>query len=374
VSRAALSIGHIRLILAMKRTVLVVDDQPTARLTMDKLVEILPGVGHLVSYDSPLQALDWARSNHADLALIDYHMPGLTGIDLTRSLRELDHFRDVPIVIVTHDVDRDVRLGALEAGATDFLLKPVDMYEFRARCTNLLQLHEHTIALRDRNKTLEQEISDAIEAIRLREQETLKRLAKAGEHRDEETGQHIERMSRYSRLIAQGFGLPAIECETIELAAPMHDIGKIGIPDQILLKPARHTEQERFVMRQHAVVGYEILKGSPSRYLQAGAVIALSHHERFNGTGYPGGLRGEEIPQAGRIVAIADVFDALTSKRPYKEPWPFEKAVEYVAAERGKHFDPDLADVFLANLNEVHRIHETFRDVDSSGPVLRSLR
>jgi len=374
VSRAALSIGYIRLNSAMKRTVLVVDDQSTARLTMDKLVEILPGVGHLVSYDSPLQALDWARSNHADLALIDYHMPGLTGIDLTRSLRELDHFRDVPIVIVTHDVDRDVRLGALEAGATDFLLKPVDMYEFRARCTNLLQLHEHTIALRNRNKTLEQEISDAIEAIRLREQETLKRLAKAGEHRDEETGQHIERMSRYSRLIAQGFGLPAIECETIELAAPMHDIGKIGIPDQILLKPARHTEQERFVMRQHAVVGYEILKGSPSRYLQAGAVIALSHHERFNGTGYPGGLRGEEIPQAGRIVAIADVFDALTSKRPYKEPWPFEKAVEYVAAERGKHFDPDLADVFLANLNEVHRIHETFRDVDSSGPVLRSLR
>jgi two-component system response regulator RpfG len=360
--------------MAMKRTVLVVDDQPTARLTLDKLVGALPNVGSLVSYESPLHALDWARSNHAELALIDYHMPGLTGIDLTRSLRELDHFRDVPIVIVTHDVDRDVRLDALEAGATDFLLKPVDVYEFRARCTNLLQLHQHTITLRDRNQTLEREISDATEAIRLREQETLRRLAKAGEYRDEETGQHIERMARYSRLIAEHFGLSTVECETIALAAPMHDIGKIGIPDEVLLKPGRHTEQERFIMRQHAIVGYEILKGSPSRYLQAGAVIALSHHEKFDGSGYPGGLRGEEIPQAGRVVAIADVFDALTSKRPYKEPWPFERAVEYVASERGKHFDPDLADAFLANLRAVREIYEKFRDVEVESPVLRNLR
>ncbi len=358
----------------MNSTVLVVDDQPTARMTLDTLVETLPTVASSVSFESPLQALDWARSNHADLALIDYHMPGLSGIELTRSLRGLEHFRDVPIVIVTHDVDREVRLGALEAGATDFLLKPVDSFEFRARCTNLLRLHEFSMVLRDQNRTLAREVSEATAAIRLREHETLRRLAKAGEYRDEDTGMHLERMSRYSKLIAEGFGLSPIECETIELASPMHDIGKIGVPDSVLLAARKLTEKEMFVMRQHAVVGYEILKGSPSRYLQAGAVIALSHHEKYDGTGYPGGQRGEEIPLAGRIVAIADVFDALTSRRPYKEPWSFEKSVKYVGQQRGRHFDPDLAQVFLDRINAAREIYENFRDGDVAGSEIREIR
>ena len=192
---------------------------------------------------------------------------------------------------------------------------------------------------------------------------------KAGEFRDEETGYHLIRMARYSRLIAGGIGLDRDEAETIELAAPLHDIGKIGIPDQILLKPAKLDEAEWQIMRRHPLIGHEILKGSASKYVRMGALIALGHHEKFDGTGYPNGLVGDHIPLCARIVAVADVYDALTSPRPYKQAWPAERAFQYLAAQRGRHFDPRLVDAFISLRREITEIQSQWQD---PGPAAAS--
>ena len=357
-----------------KSDVLIVDDQEIFLNVLHDLVAAQFPEAHIIAHTCAETALEWARSNTADLVLVDYRMPRMDGNQFILALRSLSSYNDVPIVMVTAVNERKVKLDALSAGATDFIAKPIDEAEFNARCKNLLTLHHQATALRDRTASLEDAVHEATQTVLLREQETLRRLAAVGEYRDEETGFHLERMARYSRIIAEAYGLPTADCDILELAAPMHDLGKVSIPDAILLKPGRLSEQEMFVMRQHAVAGYEILKGSPSRFLQAGAVIALSHHERFDGNGYPSGLRGVEIPQAGRIVAIADVFDALTSKRPYKEPWPFEKAVRFVSSESGKHFDPNLADAFLSSIDRIREIYQQFRDIETVGPEIRNLR
>jgi two-component system response regulator RpfG len=198
--------------------------------------------------------------------------------------------------------------------------------------------------------------------VREREKETLARLARAGEFRDEDTGLHLARMARYSRLIAEAIGQSSDETETIELAAPLHDIGKIGIPDHILLKPAGLNDEELVVMRDHARIGHEILKGSPSKYVNMGALIALGHHEKFDGSGYPGALSGEAIPLCARIVAVADVYDALTSVRPYKIAWSREAAFEYLRAQRGRHFEPRLVDAFISVGEAARRIQAEFKD------------
>ncbi|MGQ0653187.1 MAG: HD-GYP domain-containing protein, partial [Betaproteobacteria bacterium] len=194
----------------------------------------------------------------------------------------------------------------------------------------------------------------------------LLRLARAGEFRDEETGYHLIRMARYSRLIAQGLGLDDDEAETIELAAPLHDIGKIGIPDQILLKHERLDEAEWQVMRRHPLIGHEILKGSASKYVRMGALIALGHHEKYDGSGYPNGLVGDHIPLCARIVAVADVYDALTSVRPYKQAWPSEQAFEYVAGQGGRHFDPRVVETFRGMQAEVRRVQSEWQDPSSA--------
>jgi two-component system response regulator RpfG len=198
--------------------------------------------------------------------------------------------------------------------------------------------------------------------VREREKETLARLARAGEFRDEDTGLHFARMARYSRLIAEAIGHGSEDAETIELAAPLHDIGKIGIPDHILLKPAGLDEGELAVMRGHPRIGHEILKGSASKYVNMGAQIALGHHEEFDGSGYPGGLAGEAIPLAARIVAIADVYDALTTARPYKSAWSVEAAFDYLVAQRGRHFDARLVDAFVAVGADARRIQDELKD------------
>jgi len=191
------------------------------------------------------------------------------------------------------------------------------------------------------------------------------KLAKAGEYRDEETGNHIVRMAKYARLIAEELKLTAMECDEIEASAPMHDIGKIGIPDLILLKPGRHTPEEQEIMRRHPLIGHGILTGSPSRYLQMGAVIALGHHEKFDGSGYPQGLAGESIPLPARIVAVADVFDALTSERPYKHAWSFQDALSYIQTESGKHFDPACVRAFELRIDAVATIMRELSDSES---------
>ena len=210
-------------------------------------------------------------------------------------------------------------------------------------------------------------VEDATREVREREKETLLRLARAGEFRDEETGYHLIRMARYSRLIAGAIGLDRDEAETIELAAPLHDIGKIGIPDQILLKPEKLDAGEWQVMRRHPIIGHEILNGSASKYVRMGALIALGHHEKYDGSGYPNGLVGDHIPLCARIVAIADVYDALTSVRPYKDAWASAKAFDYVASQAGKHFDPKLVEAFGAMKKEVVQVQNEWRDPQVAG-------
>ncbi|HKK13733.1 MAG TPA: HD domain-containing phosphohydrolase [Gammaproteobacteria bacterium] len=343
-------------------TVAIIDDQFTSRQI---LVELIKGIeDHLVveTFASPGEALRWAHWHRPDLVLTDYKMPEMDGIEFIQRLRTVPACRDIPVVMITSLEDRNVRYSALEAGATDFLIKPVDHIECRVRCRNLLTQRRQQKIIQDRTRWLERRVSEATSEIRVREQETLLRLAKAGEYRDEVTGNHVVRMAKFSRLIAEKLGLPDEECSVIELAAPMHDIGKIGIPDHILSKPARLTEEEFGLMKTHTQIGYEILKDSPSKYLQMGAVIALGHHERVDGSGYPKGLRGEEIPLVARIVAVADAYDALTSERPYKTAWSVDAAVRTLNDARGTHFDPRCLDAFNSQLDQVLKVQYLLRD------------
>jgi len=358
--------AEVRVLPSARNTVMVVDDQSTGRAILEQVVRSLDERVAVEGFARPVDAVVWATRNISDLVLVDYMMPDMDGIEFVKRLRALPGYEHVPIVMVTVHDDRKVRYAALDAGITDFLTKPVDARECLARCRNLLTLRRQQIALEDRRRLLEHMVEDATREVREREKETLLRLARAGEFRDEETGYHLIRMSRYSRLIANALGLGHDEAETVELAAPLHDIGKIGIPDGILLKPAKLDDGEWEVMRRHPVIGHEILKGSASKYVRMGALIALGHHEKYDGSGYPNGLVGDHIPLCARIVAIADVYDALTSMRPYKSAWTSERAYEYVAAQAGRHFDPRLVDAFAAARKQVVQIQNEWRDVPAT--------
>jgi two-component system response regulator RpfG len=218
-------------------------------------------------------------------------------------------------------------------------------------------MRQQTIALQVRGEILENLVNAATLEIKSREKETLMRLARAGEHRDYDTALHLQRMSLYSKALAEAIGLGKEEAEVIELSSPLHDIGKIGIPDSILLKKGDLTEDELKIMRKHPIIGYEILQDSPSKYLQMGGEIALAHHERFDGKGYPNGLAGKDIPLSARIVAIADVLDALSSPRPYKDAWTFDEAFEYLKNGKDKHFDPELVDAMISIRSQIEQIH-----------------
>jgi len=354
--------AQIRALPSARNTVMVVDDQSTGRAILEQVVRSLDERVHVESFARPVDAVVWATRHVSDLVLVDYMMPDMDGIEFVKRLRALPGYEHVPIVMVTVHDDRKVRYAALDAGITDFLTKPVDARECLARCRNLLTLRRQQLALEDRRRLLEHMVEDATREVKEREKETLLRLARAGEFRDEETGFHLIRMSRYSRLIASAIGLERDEAETVELAAPLHDIGKIGIPDHILLKPPRLDDAEWKVMRRHPVIGHEILKGSASKYVRMGSLIALGHHEKYDGSGYPNGLVGDHIPLCARIVAVADVYDALTSLRPYKQAWASEKAYEYLTAQRGRHFDPGLVDAFAGVQRESREVQNGWRD------------
>src|SRR3954468_1566430 len=358
--------AQVRVLPSAKNTVMVVDDQSTGRAILEQVVRSLDERVVVEGFARPVDAVVWATRHVSDLVLVDYMMPDMDGIEFVRRLRALPGYEHVPIVMVTVHDDRKVRYAALDAGITDFLTKPVDARECLARCRNLLTLRRQQLALEDRKRLLEHMVEDATREVREREKDTLLRLARAGEFHDGETGNHLIRMARYSRLIADLIGLEPDECETVELAAPLHDIGKIGIPDGILLKPAKLDAPEWEVMRRHPVIGHEILKGSASKYVRMGALIALGHHEKYDGSGYPNGLVGDHIPLCARIVAVADVFDALTSARPYKGSWPSAQAYEHVLAESGRHFDPRIVDVFRGVKNQILEVQAEWQDPSSA--------
>ncbi len=347
---------------AASSLVVVIDDQATGRKILEKLIRGIDPTLRVLVFDDPILALDAIRRATPDLVVTDYLMPQMNGVRFIRELHSLPDCADVPVVVITVVEDRNIRYEALDAGASDFLNRPIDEYECRARCRNLLMLRHQQQVIHNQVSELEHQVALATQAVRDRELETLIRLAKAVEYRDEGTGNHVLRIAEYSRLVAEALGQNAEFCDDIEHAAPMHDIGKVGIPDRILLKPGRLTEQEFEIMRQHSRIGYEILKGSPSRYLRLGASIARYHHERFDGSGYPEGVHGEAIPIEARIVALVDVFDALTTERPYKNAWTIGKTLDFLTECSGSHFDPACVRAFFERLDEVRLVRRRLRD------------
>ena len=345
----------------MNLSVVIVDDSEINLTLFKHLVGRIEGLEPLC-FDASQKALDWCAANGADVVIVDYMMPAPDGLEFIRRFREVDGMKDVPVIMITANDLKEIRYTALQTGATDFLTKPVDKAEFTARIRNMGTLRRSQKLLADRAAQLAGEVATATATIVERERETIFRLSKAAEYRDPETGGHILRMAHFSRLIAERLGLPGEEQILLLEAAPMHDIGKVGIPDNILLKPGRLDADEFKIMKGHAEIGYSILRNSTSPILEAAAAIALAHHEKFDGEGYPGGLRGEAIPLHGRIVAVADVFDALTSARPYKVAWELDAARDFIAAQSGSHFDPDCVAVFLAAWNEVLDVRARFAD------------
>ncbi len=311
----------------------------------------------VTSFLNPMKALDFILNNNVDIIFIDYMMPELNGLDLIKEFRKVN--KATPIIMITA-AGENIRSDALHAGATDFLNKPLDLPDFTVRTKNLLALRDAQIQLANRAKQLEKEVELATRSIVQREHESLVILGKTAEYKDPETAYHIERVSHYSKLLAKKYNLSQEMQDIIYYAAPFHDIGKVGIKDNILLKPGKLTDEEFEIMKTHATIGYEILKDAKSKYLKMGASIAISHHEKYDGTGYPNNVKGSNIPIEGRIVAIADVFDALVSHRPYKKAWSFEDAVSFLKKESGKHFDPKLVDLFIENIDEIQKIYDRF--------------
>ncbi len=345
----------------MLRRVLLVDDTEINLAVLGALVNRLGDV-QCHGFSEPNQALDFARATRVDLVVVDYLMPGMNGVKFIEAFRTIEGAALIPVLMVTANDEKEVCYLALNSGADDFLRRPVDALEFLARARNMLKLGEANRHLADHAAWLNDAVRQATNEVRMRERETVMSLANAAAYRDMETGEHILRVAHYAHLIARQIELPVAEQELLLEAASMHDIGKVGIPDYILCKKGRLDEAERTIMQRHAMLGYELLQGSSSELLQVAALIALGHHEKYDGSGYPRGLAGEVIPLYCRIVAVADVFDALTTTRSYKVAWDLDKAKDHLLEGRGVHFDPRLADAFVAAWPEVLAIHERFQD------------
>ncbi|WP_329604938.1 two-component system response regulator [Undibacterium rivi] len=345
----------------MEMNVLVLDD---AQINVTLLCLLLKKIDKCksVSFSEPEAALAWCANHVPDLIMVDYMMPAMNGIEFIRRFREMDGCHDIPVLMITANNELELRYQALDAGVNDFLIKPIDKIEFLARTRNMLALRKSQRFLEDKAMWLDESVKKATAEILERERETVFRLSKAAESRDPETGAHILRMANYSKIIADQLGLSSQDQRLILEAAPMHDVGKVGIPDNILLKPGKLTPEEFSVMKQHTLLGYEILAGSSSNLLTTGAEIALAHHEKFDGSGYPNGLAGEKIPLFARIVAVADVFDALTSERPYKKAWNKENALAYLRDGSGLHFDPVCVDAFFAGLDRILAVKNLYKD------------
>lgn len=349
----------------MSQTILILDDEPDNVLLIEETIKRnLPNV-RTVGFSSPQAAVAWCEANEPDLCLIDYKMPGMSGIEFMARVRRRAHFQGVPMIMITGQPSTELQQQALDSGATDFLSKPINVADVVVRTRNHLRLRESLRDGRQDMSRLEREMKESAQSLVEQEQTVIiQRLTHLSGYRDEETGNHMRRMAHISQLIAQELGLDARFSDMLLLAAPMHDIGKVGIPDRILLKPGKLDPVERGIMQTHARIGHDLLKDSHSELLRMGAEIALTHHEQYSGAGYPDGLAGEAIPLTGRIVATADVFDALVNARHYKKAWALGDALEFMRNERGRHFDPACVTALLRRINEVTDIQKKFADND----------
>jgi putative two-component system response regulator len=351
----------------VKPVILIVDDQLQ---NIELLEAYLSSQNYkIVKAVSGEEAL-WEINGHKiDLVLLDVMMPGMDGFEVIRRVRQDDQYRQLPIILITALREKEDRIKGIEAGCDDFISKPVEKMELLARVRSLLKVKAYNDLLSNYQKELESEVAErtgdlkqALEKIKAASLDTIYRLSRAAEYRDDDTGSHIKRVSLYGAVVTHRLGLDQRDIENILYAAPMHDLGKIGIPDLILLKPAKLSESEWAIMKQHTVVGAQILKGSEAEFIRLAETIALSHHEKWDGSGYPKGLKGDQIPIAGRITAIADVFDALTSKRTYKEAFSVEKSLNIIREGKKSHFDPAVVDAFFASQNEILKIRKKYDD------------
>lgn len=342
--------------------IMVVDDNLSNLTLLRKLLQS-DGYSDITLVSDPFQFMPMYRSDNPDLILLDIKMPGMDGFQIMDLINtEPQQALKPPIIVLTAQNDKEYLLRALNLGATDFLGKPFDRTELLLRVRNVLESQWHKKLLCDQKALLENEVQLRTFELNQTRLAVVQRLGMAAEYKDEETGNHILRMSAICALLARKLQWPEDRVDLILHASPMHDIGKIGIPDAILLKPGKLTPQQWQIMKTHAQIGAELLSGDTSDLMLMAKDIACHHHEKYDGTGYPGGLSGEDIPIAARVAAVADVFDALTSKRPYKEAWSFESAVSYIVENSGKHFDPQLVELFCACLDEVQQIQQNFAD------------
>ena len=342
-------------------SILIVDDQPTNVKLLQRMLEGSGFTNVLTTTDSR-QVTPLYQQHRFDLVLLDINMPHINGFEVMEQLTHVEKDSYVPILVLTAQTDNETRLRALDLGAKDFLTKPFDRVEVLTRIRNMLEVRLMHNQIRDHNKILEEKVQIRTRELMDTRLEIIRRLGRAAEYRDNETGFHIIRMSNFAQVIGKSYGMSAYDAEILLHASPMHDIGKIGIPDRILLKPGQLNEEEWEIMKSHAVIGAEILSGHNSDLIETARVIALTHHERWDGTGYPNKLAGEDIPLVGRIVAICDVFDALTSERPYKRPWSIEESLEYIESNAGKHFDPEVVAIFLQVLPDILKIKSQYQE------------
>ncbi len=341
--------------------ILVVDDKEANVLLLENLLR-QRGYVNVTSTRDPFSVAELHRVRQFALILLDMQMPGLDGLGVMGQLRRDANRNFLPVLVVTAQTDGDLRLRALEGGARDHVTKPFVAAELAQRIRNLLEVE---LAYRDRIEhaaLLERKVQERTRDLEETQFEILRRLARAGEYRDNETGNHVHRVSQTSRALALAAGLDQALADMIQHASPMHDVGKIGIPDGILLRPGRLEGEDLEQMRRHVEIGGSILGGHTAPIMRMAHRIAMGHHERWDGSGYPSGLKGDAIPIEARVVAICDVFDALTSARPYKQAWSVQASIDYLHAESGRHFDSALVQCFVSILPQVLEIRTRFKD------------
>ena len=363
--------------------VMIIDDEMLVIKVVKRYLSA-EGYANFVVVNDSRQALEKIWEEQPDVILSDIHMPEVSGLDILRARQKNAKLTSIPVLILSGSSGDKVMREALELGATDFLAKPVDPYALSLRVQNALIVKSHHDHLASYALDLEEQVSRRVKQLEDSREQIVHCLARAAEYRDNETGEHIIRVGKYCRVIAEELGFPEKYCREIELGAQLHDVGKIGIPDSILLNPGRLTSEEFDVMKAHCGVGLEIMEPLSqqdgervrshassggfimetvdSPMLQLAASIARTHHEKWDGTGYPGKLAGEAIPIEGRICCVADVFDALCSERPYKPKFPLKKCLEIMLSERGTRFDPKVLDAFFARFAEIEEIRQTYND------------
>ena len=340
--------------------ILIVDDNV---LNVQVLKKILndAGFNNITTTTDSTQTLRLFQKIIPDLLLLDFNMPNMNGLEVMAALAALNPRDYLPVLMLTAETSEDLQIRALQSGAKDFLKKPYDRLEVVLRSRNIIEVRLLYNQIKGQNQTLEQQVADRMEELHQTRLDVIVRLARVAEYRDVETGAHIIRMSRYAASLAKAVGYTPAQCDLILNTSPLHDIGKIAIPDSILLKPDKLESHEYEIMKNHTIIGAQILSGGNSVFLSTAEAIAMNHHEKFDGTGYPNGLREMTIPLVGRICAVADVFDALTSIRPYKKAWSVQDALTEIQKCSGSHFDPKLVEAFMDIRKDILYIYDAYQ-------------